>query len=74
MPPSTVTEYLLSMPVCDTLELHQFVQHGAKSGSFCAKKFYFWFTLLSKILVARLVAFTAASRFFKQLWAAGETS
>ena len=28
--------------------------------NFCAKKTYVWFTPLSKILVARLVAFTAA--------------
>ena len=26
--PSTVTKYLETTPVCDTLELHQYVQHG----------------------------------------------
>ena len=35
---------------------------GAKSGSFWANK-NFWFTFLSKILVARLVAFTTVDRF-----------
>ena len=47
------------MSVCDTLELHQFVQHGGKIRQLLCKKNYFWFTPLSKILVARLVAFTA---------------
>ena len=37
----------------------------AKSGSFCVKKIYFWFTSLSKILVARLVAFTAVDKIFQ---------
>ena len=37
---------------------------GANLGSFCAKK-HFWFTSLSKIQVARLVAFTAVDRFFE---------
>ena len=32
---------------------------GANSYSFCAKKIYFWFTPLSKILFERLEAFTA---------------
>ena len=26
--PSKVIKYLVTEPVCDTLELHQFVQHG----------------------------------------------
>ena len=73
-PPSAVTNYLVTMPICDTLELHQFVRHRAKSGSFCVKKNNFWFTPVSKILVARVVALTAVDRFFKRLWAADEMS
>ena len=44
-------------PLCDTLELHRFVQHGSKLDHF-PTKIYFWFKLptLSKILVALLVA------------------
>ena len=45
-----------------------------KLDNFNEKKIYFWFTPLSKILDARLVAFTAANRFFKQLRAADETN
>ena len=41
-----------------------------KLDNFYAKKNYFWFTPLSKILIARLVAFTIADRAFKRLWAA----
>ena len=37
-PPFTVTKYLLTMPVCDTLELHQFVQHGGYYAVFVQKK------------------------------------
>ena len=36
---------------------------GPKLENFCAKKFYFWF----KPLVALLVAFTAADKFFQRL-------
>ena len=38
------------------------------------KKTNFWFNPLSKILVACLEAFTAVEKFFRQLWAAEETS
>ena len=73
-PPSTVTKYLVTMSVCDTVELHQFVQHRGNQAVFVQKKTNFWFTALSKILVARLAAFTAVDKFFKRLWAANKTS
>ena len=42
---------------------------GPKLDNFCAKKNNFWFKLsFSKILVALLVAFTNADRFFKRLY------
>ena len=42
---------------------------GPKLDNFCAKNIYFWFKplSLSKTLVALLVAFTPAHRFFKRL-------
>ena len=51
------------MSICDTLELHQFVQRGGKLRQLSSKKTYCWFPPLSKILVARLLAFTAVDRF-----------
>ena len=57
-------------PVCDTIELHQFVQDeaGLNFTIFRAKKFTFDSSPLRKILVELLVAFTAdAERFFEQL-------
>ena len=58
-------------PLCDTLELHQFVQHGAQLENFCAKKIYFWSKpppLYTKNPdFASTVAFTVADRFFKRL-------
>ena len=61
---------LLLGPLCDRRELHQFVQYVAKLDNFCAKKFTFGLSLfyLSKTVVALLVAFTAADRFFKRLY------
>ena len=37
-------------PLCDTLELHRFVQHGPKLDNFWAKIIYLWFNtpLLAK--------------------------
>ena len=71
---------------CDTLELDQFLHHGAQIRQFLYKKIAFgsfskkqihlaksWLRKIlvansfSKILVARLAAFTAADRFFKRL-------
>ena len=52
-PSSIVTKDSVTVPVGDTLELHQFVQYGAKSGSFCKKKTTtnVWFTPLSNSLL-----------------------
>ena len=72
--PASVTKCLGTILVCDTISCISSFSTGAKSGSFCTKKIYFWFTPRSKRLVARLVAFTAVDRFFKRLWAADETS
>ena len=78
LPPlaTTLAGALLPLdPRLDTLELHQFVLNGTLIRQFWCKKL----TLgsisfpFSKIVVARLVAFTAADRFFQQLWAADET-
>ena len=43
---------------------------GPKLDNFRARNIYFWFSLfsLSKTLVALLVAFTSADRFFKRLY------
>ena len=45
---STVTKYLMTMPVCDTLELHQFVQQGGQFRQLCKKKTTFGSTLFAK--------------------------
>ena len=56
-------------PLCDTLELHRFVQHGTKIRKFLSKKKSFGSSAfsLSRTLVTFVVAFTPADRFFKRL-------
>ena len=66
-PPST-------SPYVTHLSYISFSKLGPKLDNFCAKKIYFWFTPLSKILIARLLGFTAADKVFKRLWAAVKTS
>ena len=58
-------------PLCDTLELQRFVQHGTQIWQFlCEKTFTFGSSpfFLSKTLFALLVAFAPADRFFKRLY------
>ena len=52
---------------CNTPSCISLFSTGPKL-DFCSKKRYFLFTPLSKILVARLVVFTAADRFFKRFY------
>ena len=70
---SIFSEYVSSVR---SLSYSSLFSTGAKPCSFCPKTFAFnyWFSPLSKTLVARLVAFTAVDRFFKRLWTADETS
>ena len=60
----------VSASLWETVELHQIVQHGPKIDNFCAKNFPFESSPFpfGKTLVALLVAFTAADRFFKRLY------